>query len=274
MIRTGAHPGLDEPCRQRVDLAARQAVDDARLAAAPAQDVEDLPLQVRARNNAVDQVRPVERSDELDGILQLELRRDVAPDAVRGRRGEGVQAHAGKERAKPPELAVLRTEIVSPLADAVRLVYRDEADIAAAPGARENVTCLPCQPFGRHVEEAVASFTQPRQDRGLLVGGQRAVVERGGHAVADERVDLVLHQRNERRHDEAEPRSHERGRLEAQRLAAARGQDDDRIARVEDGAHGVALKGPERRVAPVSARARAARDLTKEIRIRERTSPA
>ena len=90
-------------------------------------DVEELLPERRPRHDPVDEIRPVERSDELDRILQRELRGDVAPDAG-GRRGRvSVERDAGQQLAEPSELAVLRPEIVTPLADAVRLVDRDEA---------------------------------------------------------------------------------------------------------------------------------------------------
>src|SRR5436190_1222507 len=48
-----------------------------------------------------------------------------------------------------------------------------------------------------------------------------------------------------------QPASHERRHLEAQRLAAAGRQDDDRVAAVENRRHRFALQRTERGVAPV-----------------------
>ena len=141
-----------------------------------------------------------------------------------------MQADAGQQLPQPPELPVLGPEIVSPLADAVRFVHRDEADAAGREQVEEAVAALADQPLGRDVEQAIASLAQAGDDVRLLVRRERAVVERRRHAVADERVDLVLHQRDERRDDDRETRPHERRRLEAQRLAAAGRQHDDRIA--------------------------------------------
>ena len=46
----------------------------------------------------------------------------------------------------------------------------------------------------------------------------------------DERVDLILHQRDQRRHDDADARPHERGDLVAERLAAAGRHQHERVA--------------------------------------------
>ena len=61
------------------------------------QDVLQLLLERRARQDAVDEVGPIERADELDRIVQPELRGDVVADARRGGRGVGVQADARQQ---------------------------------------------------------------------------------------------------------------------------------------------------------------------------------
>src|SRR3954465_13958942 len=106
------------------------------------QDVQKLPLQIRSCKDAVDQVGAVERTDEFDRIDETELSRDVLPNA-RGRGcSERVQGDPRQQRAEAAELAVLGTEIMSPLADAVRLVDRDEAHIARGENLDEAVTPL------------------------------------------------------------------------------------------------------------------------------------
>ena len=119
---------LAQPRRQIVHLAARRAIDDARLILVAAEHVQDLPLEIRPRQHAVDEVRPIEGADELQRIDQAELRHDVAAHAHGRRRGERVHAGARQHPAKLGELPILRPEVVAPLADAVRLVDRDEPD--------------------------------------------------------------------------------------------------------------------------------------------------
>ena len=201
MVRPRPHTRFGQPRRQRVDFFPGGAVDDAGLACAPGHHVEDLPLQAGAREHAVDEVRAIERADELDRVLEPELRGDVAAHACGRRRGVGVQADARKVAAQPAELTVLRAKVVPPLADAVRLVDGDELNVALREPGQEPVAALACQPFRRHVEQAVAPLAHPGRHRRLLVRAERAVVERRRHAVADERIDLILHQRDERRDD-------------------------------------------------------------------------
>ena len=129
---------------------------------APGQDVEELPLQAGARQHAVDEVRPIERADELDGFSKPELRGDVAAHARGRRRGEGVQADAGKRAAQPAELPVLRPEVVPPLADAVRFVDGDELHVALREPGRGTRRC-PRRPAARATRRAAGSA--PRASR-------------------------------------------------------------------------------------------------------------
>ncbi len=180
------------------------------------------------------------------------MRRDVAAYA-RGRGcGIGVKADAGQHRPQPSELTIFGTEVVPPLADAVRFVDRHELHVALGEPVDEPVTALAGQTFRRYVEQPIAAFAQAGRDRVLLVRAQRAVVESRRDTVADEGVDLILHQGDERRYDDAEARADERRRLEAERLAAAGGHHDDRVATFQDGVHGLPLQGPKRGVAPVA----------------------
>jgi len=175
----------------------------------------------------------------------------MSPHPRGRRRGERVQADRRQSLPQRAELAVLRPEIVPPLADAVRLVDGDVGDVPKL--LQEPIAPLARQPLGGDVEQRVAPLAQPGGNCGLRIGAKRTVVARRVDAVLHERVDLILHQGDQRRHDKAETAAafHQRGRLETQRLAAACRQDDERIAAVEDRGHRFALQRTKRGVAPV-----------------------
>src|SRR3546814_18763924 len=67
-------------------------------------------------------------------------------------------------------------------------------------------------------------------DLALILTAQTGVEVGGGNARLAERVDLILHQRDQRRHHDAVALTHERGNLVAQRLAAAGRHQSQRIA--------------------------------------------
>ena len=83
-------------------------------------------------------------------------------------------------------------------------------------------------------------------------GAERAVELRRTDPACAEAVHLVLHQRDEGRDDDGgATRAHGRG-LVAERLAAAGGEHDERIASQEDGGHRLFLQGPEGVETPVA----------------------
>ena len=77
-------------------------------------------------------------------------------DALGRGRGERVERDAGKVVAQPPQLPVLRTEIVPPLADAVRLVDGDEPHAALLQQPPQRRAAFADQPLGRHVQQPAA----------------------------------------------------------------------------------------------------------------------
>ena len=60
VVRARTNAARGEPCGQRVDLAARRAIDDACLIPMTRDDVLQLPLEAGARQDAVDEVRTIE----------------------------------------------------------------------------------------------------------------------------------------------------------------------------------------------------------------------
>src|SRR4030095_8844035 len=84
------------------------------------------------------------------GVLQTQLGDDVRAHLRRCRRGVGVDVDRRKGVTQRAELAVLRAEVMAPLADAVRLVHREERGLRALKAFEETVHH---QPLGREVEQ-------------------------------------------------------------------------------------------------------------------------
>src|SRR4029077_15558750 len=95
-------------------------------------------------------------------VLQPQLVDDVAADAFgRGRR-EGVERDPGKILAQPSELAILRTEVVSPLADAVRFVDRHELQVRLLEQPPQRRPAVADQPLGWNIQQAGAAVATGR----------------------------------------------------------------------------------------------------------------
>ena len=152
------------------------------------------------------------------------------------------------------EATILRAELVSPLADAVGLVDRDETDAPLTESGTKRLAAVADQAFRRHIQQSAASRVEVVVDLPALVRAQRAVQGRRRHPARDEAVHLVLHERQEGRDDETQTavRTYERWHLEAERLATARGQHHHTVASLQVGVDGGALQRSELAVPPIA----------------------
>jgi hypothetical protein len=158
-----------------------------------------------------------------------------------------VHGDGGKGRAQRAQLAVLRPEVVTPLADAVGLVDREERRSRALQPLEEAVHH---QALGRQIQQLHAAAGDRPHHRGAL-GRRLAAVEHGGrHAGLAQAVDLVLHERDQRRDDDREAAPMGGGRLVAERLAAAGREHHEGIAPVEHAGDRVFLQREKAIVAP------------------------
>jgi hypothetical protein len=151
----------------------------------------------------------------------------------------------------------------------VRLVDGDERE-AARPARQllEQVDAVALQRFGRRVDQVELAAQRALQVAGVLLRG-RADDHRGDAALA-QRLDLVLHQRDERRHHHARRLGDERQQLVAHGLAAARRKHDERVLLAHGRLDHGALPWPQRRVAPVMLELLHARALPRRLALHQR----
>ena len=162
---------------------------------------------------------------------------------------EAVAVKAWKRLLEDSQAAILGAEVVAPGADAVGFVDRRERDVRLGQeleGPRHE------QPLGSDVEQFERPAADLARDVATLLGREGAVDRRGRHAALPQRVDLVLHQRNERRHDDRQPVTTKGRDLKAETLPPASGKHRHRVATPHDAGHRLALQGPKFVVPPVA----------------------
>jgi hypothetical protein len=167
-------------------------------------------LLVDGTTNLESQIRPRKPGDRDVRVAHAELANDVLPYFVRRRGRQCENRRTSKSRHDRAQRQIIRTEIVSPLTDAVRFIH-DEERHAPREQALEEIAVL--EPFRREVENL--AFTVLDLARRLArfggvemrVHGER-VDPRGGQLVL-----LVLHQCDEGAHHHREPLQHQRGKL-------------------------------------------------------------
>ena len=171
-------------------------------------DLRQAPARVVDFGRTQSEVRAREATNVLRRVRgQAEPAEDlVADDGGRGR-GAGQHARGRHLGQQPPDLEVLRAEVVPPFADAVRLVDRDQRDLDVV---HEPAEAGVAQPLRGDVYERVGPPPHRRHAPADLVAVQGRGQERGAHSAGGEGLNLVVHQGHERRDDERRPRQRHR----------------------------------------------------------------
>ena len=228
-----------QPGRRLLHLLAAAAVDDPGVALVlVADEAQQLGARVVALDDGVADVRTVEAADEQARVLQLQPLDDVGAGVVVGGGGQRDARHRGEALVQRAQAEVFLAEVVAPLADAVRLVDREQAQQATlVQRLHHRQEARRQQPLRCDVEQRQPPGQQVALDRRGLLRAQRGVQEGRRHADLVERADLVLHQRDQRADHHRDPlagaMAHDRRNLVAQTLAAAGGHQHQRVAAVD-----------------------------------------
>ena len=134
---------------------------------------------------------------------------------------------------------------MSPVADAVGLVDHDQADRAVSDDAPQGLA----ERFGGDVQQLQFAAAQLSEPLLALSVVERRIEQRGLEAIALERVHLVLHQRDERGHDQDRAAEQLGWDLKRERFAGAGGHDANAVSSIKDRVDDLALAGAKRRVA-------------------------
>ena len=247
MVGTGVKALLLQEGRHLLGAVARRAVDDARFPlVAIADEAQQLLVAIALLDDPVADVGAVEAGDEGLGILQGQPVDDLAAGEIVGGGGERNTRHRRELVCQPAQTDVLGPKVVSPLRDAVRLVNGDQCQLTAM---QQRQTSLGQQTLRGHVQQLQFPLAQLTLDVGCLGCRQRGIEVGRCHTQLAQRRHLVLHQRNQRRNDNAHALAHQCRNLIAQRLAAPGGHQHQRVAATGHVFDDVVLQPPERRVA-------------------------
>ena len=232
VVARGGETAALQQLADLLDALARGTVDDAALVPAFFEQLEQRPALVLRPQDLKAQVRPVKAGDDRHRVLQLQDADDVAAHLRRRRGGEGGQGGPPRQLLqKVQNFQIARAEILPPLGDAVRLVDREQRDLQLL---RERAEAVGQQPLRRDVENLVSAEARVAVGLAQLLDGHGAVDAAGRDAGVLQGHDLILHERDERRDDERQPRQQQGGQLIAKALAAARRHDAEHIAPGQD----------------------------------------
>ena len=172
VIRQRREALLTEEHRHFVDFLARQAVDDAGIAAAFGEERQQLLARLLLGDDAVEDVRSVEARQESFGVLQMQTVDDFFAGALVGGSGQGDTRNVGEQFGQLAQLQVLAAEVVAPLRHTVGFVDGEQGDFQALQeGQHQRLD----QALWRQVQHLHFATLDPRRQVTLLLGAQGGV---------------------------------------------------------------------------------------------------
>ena len=208
----------------------------------------------RTRRHAQEKIRTIEPRVNMPGRRDGEGAADILRHRGRGRRGEREHAAYVQFLRVAGELQVVWAEIVPPLGNAVCLIDHEEIDAQRFQVGEEP---LVGETLGSDVEELEAPLTQGGLDLVEYLAAHRGIETGGRDAAGQEKIHLVLHERDQRRHDDGESVEEERGKLVAETLPTAGGKHSERGVTCEQLRNHGLLSGTEGRKPEALAEERA-----------------
>ncbi|OIQ83817.1 hypothetical protein GALL_343830 [mine drainage metagenome] len=254
VVRQRRDAVLDEVLRRLLDRRPGQAVDDPGVAGVlGSQEVDELGAGLVLADDPVLDVGPVEARHEVPRRGELQSLGDLGVGRLGGGRRQGDARHRRPAFVQHGELQVVGAEVVAPLGHAVSLVdgeQRDGPALEQVQGVRDP------QALGREVEQVERAVEESALDAATFGEVLGRVEEPGPDTKSGQRIDLVLHEGDQRRDDDAGAGPDQCRDLVAQGLPAAGRHQDERVAPGDDGVDDLGLVATEVLVAEHAAQHR------------------
>ena len=135
-----------------------------------------------------------------------------------------------------------------PLTHAVGFIDREERELRIVKQAMSRIGQ---QTFRCHIEQFQFASAGLLSNLVFFGARQRAIQKCSTDSASDQRVDLIFHQRDQRRHDDRQPLTAKRGCLKTERLSGSRWKHGQRILVLHHRHHGGQLSRPKTVKAPV-----------------------
>ena len=172
VVRQRREALLAEEHRHFVDFLARQAVDDAGIAAAFGEERQQLLARLLLGDDAVENVRPVEARQESFGVLQMQAIDDFFAGPLVGGGRQGDTRDVGEQLRQLAQLQVFAAEVVTPLRHTVGFVDGKQGNFQAL---QEGQHARLDQAFWRQVQHFHFTTLDSRRQVTLLLGTQGGI---------------------------------------------------------------------------------------------------
>ena len=186
---------------------AGRRIDDAG-AGRIADHLGDLLRRARLGADRIADIGAIEAGDDQPVLRNAELLQDIGAGVRVGGRGQRQPRHLRKGVEQRPQQSIVGPEVVPPFGNAMRLVDREQRQ----PRLPQQLAKIAVRgAFGRDIEQIEFARPEARDRLGAIVvdAGQR----RGADAHCLGRAQLIVHQGDQRRHDDARSRHRHRRQL-------------------------------------------------------------
>ena len=210
MIRRGAKATVLQTRGGVFHLRPTVAVDNARLAALFLDIAQELIQRLEFFHQHVADVRAVETADLNIGIIQPQQANDIQTRRIICRGGKRHKRQFREALTELAEGGIFRAEIVPPLRDTVRFIHRQQNRVPVREMVEEVVQH---QAFRCDIQQTNLPGATPGHHLLLLLPGLRGIKTGRRHAVGEQLINLVFHQRNKGRYHDRQAVKHQRGHL-------------------------------------------------------------
>ena len=125
MVRLGIDSIRFQARRYVLSVVPALTVNNSAIIRSRVYKAQQLFVRTLLRQNAISEIGTIEAGDVTFWLAQTKLFDDVTPYAWGGSRGQRHQGSLRKQLAQLHKLAIFRSKVMSPLADAMRFVYCD-----------------------------------------------------------------------------------------------------------------------------------------------------
>ena len=227
-----------------------RGVNDGRLDRGRAEPVEQMLAAVLIGDRGDHKVKVGPIEGELVMVLRLdaEMPANIPGDFWGGGCCEAEDAWDFEFGGKAGQLKVVGPEVVSPFRDAMRFVDCEEGERSSGQASPEFFVG---QALGSHVEEFQSVVFKSAIKVACFVGRQGGVQSCHRNPFGGERIDLVLHQCDERGDHQGESLEEHGGELVAERFTSSGREDRESGPVCQDGTDGRFLTSAKRIVTEV-----------------------
>ena len=197
-------------------------------------DALKLRLAPLAVGNGKIQIIASKAADDDCRLTQLQRAQNILAHMGRSRGSERHRLRIAQSLAHATQAKVIRSEVVPPLAQAVRFVHRQQRNLHAAQQIHE---ALLRKAFGGHVQHLQLAISQSLHHLAVFLSPEGGVHRRSGNPPGLQCVHLVLHQGNQGRDHHREPGPAQRRELVAERFTTTRGHDTHGIPTGKNSLH-------------------------------------